>query len=224
MPFKKFELDQTISAEDINNNFYELYRGTILPRSGLELLPTSLYCDIGSIDNNFNVLYVADIVSSFTSNLYRLLSSYSGIDNNITFSELNGDKQKEYLIYFSSEAIGESTTISIILNNDTSTNYGYQKTSQFNSSSYSNTSGSNFIIYKQVNYAIGVNIKGLAKINILNSKIGKERIISIQESGLYQTGTTIKGIWNNSTDTLTSISINGTGTAKKYIYLYARDK
>jgi len=155
----------------------------------------------------------------------------AGVQTSITVSGLHGDIDKEYLL--STKLVNGyngATTLYLRPNNDTGTNYGYQRL--YNSDATTAAAlRDNADTHVCLNYADAIDKLGVANASIY-AKSGYARTILTQSAEAI-TGTTVTAVnlfghsWNNTVDEITSLVLyadqtNGIGTGSQ-ITLYKKE-
>jgi hypothetical protein len=172
-------------------------------------------------------------VAKWKNNFTPPTSAYSGDDpiTSYTFSGLNGNADEEYMLIIRHTGGKATSNVYAQINNDTSTNYGYQHLQGEGGSKLAarNTASDRILL--------SINTADAGELNmsqtILSAKSGYVR------TGIVKTvnkiaGTTVQDIdiqgvvWNNSVDNITSLKIlsdqtAGIGTGS-HIYLFKRMK
>ena len=205
MAFTTFVSGTAADADEVTANFYHIAQGDRLPRGGTSLDPTDSVYNIGATATTWANLYAdtvnctsIEITGNITSDLMPYviqeyeINSVNTQSSNIFFTGLHGDIDGEYQINIFAVALTTYTSVRIYFNNDTSYSYYMQNvtmTTIFDANSYSCSS---------------------MVIN-LQAKSGKTRMALIKYA-YTQTNTAswkmFCGSWVNTTDELTSITIN----------------
>lgn len=131
--FTVFHNSTTAYADEVMDNFYHIFDGDRLPRSGDALAPTNNVYDIGSSTYKWNQLHCGNIdvnsISSANKTIWKYLYSVivSAPAQSIEITGLNGDNERDYLLEF--HLVDNTTTsISLIFNGDSAASYGVQCT------------------------------------------------------------------------------------------------
>lgn len=237
MSYFKVESSLTADASDINDNFYYFNQGSILPRDETDASFGSidLTNNIGSSVATWNTLYCKDFstdLSSISSNykLWALVAetTLSTTVSSIEITGLNGDDIEEYIVFikFILPAYGGGSSLErMYINNDSGSNYYYVRVQADGVNTFaagSEVTGAGILLYNQVVSNTESSSFGQIKIR---SKTGLYRNVIIQSSGrVYQKSVgnvaTNYSVWNNTVDTITSISFHSNFhiTAGSYFY------
>jgi len=223
MTYFYLEKGSTISADDVRGNFEHVGSGHLLPRSGVNLSTTSSSLDLGSQVNEWKTAHVNNLVlpaSGTVAQTWNLVSEtvLSEAATSIEVTGLTGNTANVYKFRLVLK-INTTTTIGIILNGDTTASYSLLKLQNSGSITvYRTTIASSM---HDVTYPVGhdVFLDGY-----LHARTGQPRALEytssfISSSPLYSLDA--GEIWNNTTDTLTSLKIfaaiaNGLGTGTTF--------
>jgi hypothetical protein len=217
MPFTIFSKNYTISASEINNNFYHVAQGNFIPRTGSSLTSIDVTNDLGSNFFRWNNLYVnnLNISNTITGNntLWTLIKDVyvTSTATTLNITGLNGDADEEYLIYAYLSIV--STTSIYLETNITTSSYSIILTAE----GVAYTGTGNYDI--RVATFNTINSSGFVKINFF-SKTGfyrtvySEAMIGIQNTTINNISI-CRGNLNNTTVTLTSITFNTDGSNLK---------
>jgi hypothetical protein len=203
----------TASAADMVDNYEHIGVGDCLPLGGTMLSETTGVYDLGSDSYRWNNLFCQNlnIYGSITGvgNLWVLESEITITQTtaSIEFSGLDGDLAKEYLIISQIMTDDNLGSMQILFNQDSGTNYGEH---------YLHSK----LVHGRTQNNVGYNIFSY----YTSSSLGFSRMIISSESRVCRTMISITdnecnggesiwwlrwsfGIWNNTSDTLTSIKI-----------------
>jgi len=115
----------TISSTDINNNFYHVAEGALLPKLGTNFTATNLRSNIGDKSYRWNNLYCNELhINSKLIDGWELVSEYNvttGGVSTIEISGLDSEVDKQYMIYGVVQelwAAGGDNSIRMYFNND----------------------------------------------------------------------------------------------------------
>lgn len=131
MAFSVFTQATTISADDVNNNFYHIGQGNFTPRDGLLLEETSGALTLGSDTYKWNTLYCEHLhASSSNEPCWHMITEVTITSNTtaVTFSGLNGDSGILYELQHMIKLPTYLSVVRLIFNGDSSTNYCTLKT------------------------------------------------------------------------------------------------
>jgi hypothetical protein len=204
-------------ATEVNNNFYHVAQGSRLPMGGVSLAATTLAYDLGTTTAYWNNLFVNNIycnsITTANKSLWTLVSevNLTATASSIEFTGLNGDTAIEYKIDIVGKSDG-SVIISLIINGDSATNYGYQ---QLYAQNTSINAGRSSLNYLYVGSVADINYDSFSQV-ILNSKTGNMRMCNCMFNGgclstLVYDLTCRSNVWNNTTSTVTSLKFYVTG-------------
>jgi len=169
MTYRKLIDSTTADAADMNDNFYHIGKGSILPMAGDYLRYTDSSCDLGSSTYKWNNVFVnnLDAVNILTSTaitsdkLWTLLAEYS-VDSThtgttrIEFASLGSSPQEYYIqAVFLNYSLG-----SIVMNLSAATTGGYRGGGYFTTS---NTSTGYVASFQTVYSSYGIYIVGQAQ-------------------------------------------------------------
>lgn len=205
--FTVFANGELIDANDWMSNYYVVGSDDLLPRGGNNMLLTNSAYDIGSVAQEYNNVYINDLdVTGKIGGALNLISSVvlSAAAQKIEFTGLN---LETYLIK-AAFIINTSTSDNSLLffNGDSATNYGY-------SGIYSNTG---FDVTSTSGIYIGQGDSGTSYYGNFEGWIsvqpGHQKFLTGLGSKGCGTATIahnfiIGGIWENSSDTVTSIQL-----------------
>jgi len=209
----------TVTASEMNANFYHCVQGNWIPMGGVSLGYTSNVYDLGSNSYKFNSVHCQNInlsgdVGAITS-VFNQVSSFSVNSVNtqtarIVFSGLNGDTS--YVYYIVARIISNTNTaggdIGIAFNGDSAASYNVQM--QYHSTTDVATYTTESIATLAREWALATT--GSQSILIqshIYTRLSTQRIFLSRFSGHSQNkyvdyAGTLCGKWSNVADTITS--------------------
>lgn len=219
MSFTVFQENTTISASEMNNNFYWCGQGNWLPMGGNSLANTNGLYDIGSDTYKWNNVYLnnANLTGSIQKS-FSLLTSFEVNSINtqtsrIEFSGLNGDDDKIYYILTKVCSVTNTTdsTIGFNINGDSSTNYtriftefdtvAVTRNFSLNNVTISVGFENNLATAGTHNMFAETFLYGYSNTEKVALSNGIENFLNMYVSK----GTRIASVYNNATDTITSL-------------------
>lgn len=220
--FRIIRNSTTADAADMNDNFYHIGQGSIMPMAGNYLYSTDSSCDLGSATYKWNNGFI-DNIDCATMNyttmtatkswglLYNLDSSVNTLTSRMEF-DVSTKEYSEFEIYCSFVLV-PTTYSTMYLNGDSSASYYlsciyFQSVSSVTSIS-THASVTSGIKIREVNLVAARNT--LEKYNIF-AKVGQRRTVSFEKSN-SNNSTEIRfsaGFysWSNTSSTITTIVIN----------------
>lgn len=235
MPYVKVESGNIGSSSEMNANFQWIGQGDKLPKGGQSLSATDGVYDLGSDSKRWGTVYLDEIpsVTTLKNTWYRIATAeITATTSSVEFTGLNGDTDAMYRILFFTRY--RQQDITIFFNNDSSESYGLQ---QMNGTRHDVIHGLRYIPGYQTYLPLIRWVGEVGQSNfydvLIYAKTGYERIIKSRAMGFISyTSPSVMwnvgfshGVWNNTTDTITSIKLRfwiydlETGT---YMELYAR--
>ena len=133
MSFTRFLENHTITASEMNNNFYHCSQGDWLPMGGTDLNYTSGVYDLGSDTYKWDQVYLQNInISGDLKNTWNFLTSYeinavNTYTARIEFTGLNGDIDQIYLLKGNFVVTSTGDWCQMRINGDSSSSYGFQR-------------------------------------------------------------------------------------------------
>ena len=203
--------------DDVNNNFYHVAQGTVLPRGGDLLDATTSVNDIGSATYRFKDAYVTNINNvTGTANpdglnlMWQLVAEVYPTTNRVAITGLNGDASGVYDIIFYG-AHDANTALSCFLNvNGDSTTANYAETYfRFYTLVWAATTVARIPVITSVRQATTGSQVGMGKCT-LYTKTGQIRT-GIIDRAMYCNGSSITYFeesffrWSNTSSTITSL-------------------
>jgi hypothetical protein len=233
--YTSFIKSTTISADEMNNNFNYIGAGHWIPMSGATLTTdTTETLDIGSQFNRWDTLYVNNLnLDGEISQSFNLIAEVTLNDtsSSIEFDNLNGDQDEVYILRTKivSDGSGDSD-LQMALNNDSSSNYGYQFLQGIDGAVSAARSSRAYMLVATAETSISTTTKNSYSEMILYAKTGNERLSLSQVlrsgGGTYIYGHSIWGqVWNDTSNTITSIKLSFPGgklTTNTNIQLWAK--
>jgi hypothetical protein len=233
MAYVKVQQYNTMSSSEMNANFQYIGSGTKLPAQNQDLENTNGSLNLGSSTYRWNTLYADNSNFSGTvSNTWTRIASTTldSESTSIEFSGLNGDTDIMYklIAYVTGQGMSvASIENKIVLNQDSSSSYGYQEVRTVLSTL--TTAGR-----VTLQSFITLQLQSQNRLNfyemLIYAKTGYERLLTLKniEEGYnsYIDNYYMRNaIWNNKVDTLTSIKLYSSGIGlgvDTHIELYAR--
>jgi hypothetical protein len=220
MAFTIFASFTTVSAAEMNANFQWVGGSHWLPRGGASLASTTGVYDLGSTVHKWDNIYTNNInVSGQSCTGFWNLVAQVTLSTTATSIEFTGLDKDIYMIegiILSVQSIGTSLLAMMRFNYDSGTNYGakYRIMSNTSLELYQTSSAQDIDLGWLYTPATSTN-KQLVFNAIIYTKTGSERLCiinSIDSVNNFSSGRKIYGggIWNNTTDTLTSIHLKAT--------------
>lgn len=136
--FRVLKNSTTADAADINDNFYHVFEGSILPMSGNYLRHTDSSCNIGSSTYKWNNAYIDNIYANniicsgsiSSTNIWSLISEFSvnatyTSTSRIEFTSLDGYDNYMIDCVFNISLYATASSIVMVINNDSSTTHHY---------------------------------------------------------------------------------------------------
>ena len=202
----------TCDSTDVNNNFYHVAQGSRLPMGGNSLESTDSVYDLGSSTATWNNLFCENIyingsITTAGEKLWSVIAetTVTATASSVEFTGLNGDNDKEYKILFFGNSLLVGGWVYLHLNGDsTSNNYGQQRIAGADAAVSASRDTS--ITGWQIGYGhsfseIVFNAKtSILKMSILN-------LIAQVQSTTVNFIRQISGVWNDTTNTITSLKI-----------------
>lgn len=216
MPFTIFQKYRKIDATEMNDNFYHCFQGDWLPRGGVSLTATTGVYDLGSDVYRWNNVYVQNLeITGELPRCFNLIDETTLTDTatTIDITGLNGDTDEIYIIQYRithDNIPASATQLRLGLNEDSATNYGYQRLR----ANGAVIDASRSTLQNAMNLALMRTFTSTTYFTsgeiILFSKSGNERVaISDCARGIsddYMEGIRLGGsVWDNTIDTLTSL-------------------
>jgi hypothetical protein len=222
--FNRFVKGTIIDADEKMANFYFVSTDHLLPRGGLQLLPTTSVYNLGDDINKWDTVHLKNYneINSATmagGNFIQLIdeTNISTATTRIEFTGLNGDSSEYYIIHISAKSAVTSSAFLYLNGDSNTTNYGYQYLQGVASSEIAGRDSSNSgMNIGQIKYGTTTTDK-LKTYGIIYTKTGLERlgVIKWQTSGgkYVYSNYLYSCVWNNTSDTITSIILeNNVGT------------
>jgi len=211
MPYTPIIKGATGTADIINNNFQYIGDGTRLPMIGNSLTSTDSVLDLGSDTYRFGKTYLGDIdnIDGLNNSWYYLTGAIDVTGSSYKFTGLNGDADIMYkiLIAFNPNAAGWRT---FLINDDITTVYGDQLLE-----GEGVVDGDRNGSIAGIKYGDGAGVNDISYAHILlYAKTGYPRTIITEILSRSKNATTgsihvNSAIWNNTTDTITSLNFLG---------------
>jgi hypothetical protein len=212
----------TADANDLNDNWKHIADGDRLPRDGNSLTVADATYDLGSSTTTWNNLFcnnlnISQTLTTADKSLWipiwegMTVTALGGGFYKLDISGLNGDEDLEYRFKFKSNV---TWTPLMYFNGDSSASYGMQllETGYINGANQTQTAiriTSSTAIYFSLNSGTSVYV-GHWDFTI-NAKTGMPRMIigdwSYVDFQAWINIGNVSGVWNNTSDTLTSIQI-----------------
>lgn len=228
MAFSIFVNSTTADSADMNDNFYHIGQGSVLPRGGNNLEATTGVFDLGSSSFKWKnvVAAIVDANNITADNLWAIKaeSLITSTVSRIEFTGLNGDSQIEYQLYIYGRSTA-TTAITLYFNGDSSTvNYNWME-SFSNSSTVSQTGHTQTALQLA---DMGNTGEACLVRCYINAATGFSRTIMVNSLN-NASGTTIDelsfrgGYWSNNISTITSIQLKAVNFGiDSHIFLMGR--
>ena len=215
MAFTTFVSGTAADADEVMANFYHIAQGDRLPRGGTSLDPTNSVYNIGATATTWAGLHCVnfdctniEITGSITSDSVKhvLISSTVTNTSSIEITGLQGDSEKEYFVELDFTFVNTliTVTMNLIFNQDSSASYG------FNGPSISSTDASSIYFFDH----FSTSFPPFHCTFDIMAKSGYPRMMLIHSS--RSPATTFMGrytgVWNNTSDELTSIKFIASST------------
>lgn len=204
---------QTISATDLNNNFYHIAQGHWLPMGGAALDTTTGVYDLGSDTYRWNNIYVTNLnITGEMQQTFNLVSTVTltTTATSIEFTGLDGNTDEIYEVC--ANLLFDQTTASYVyfhFNGDSGTNYGYQFILGLGAAVSALRQSATGMMYTYLRKTTATASLIMANM-IIYANSGYERLALIHSSeasgATYAGGDlNIAAIWNDTASTITSI-------------------
>ena len=215
--FRIIRNSTTADAADMNDNFYHIGQGSIMPMVGNYLYSTDSSCNLGSATYKWNNGFIDNLdcgtlnYSTITTDktwglLYEIDSSVYTLSSRIELSVAT----KEYSEFVIRSSLNNNTTTVLLhLNGDSSGSYQYTHTIFY---------GGSYSSYNVTTTGIEINDPSLIRSSNIHiyAKNGSRRIIdwnSAWDFGSY--------FWSNTSSTITSLVITNLETSAS-VMVYGR--
>jgi hypothetical protein len=228
----------TADASDVNENFYHIRQGSVLPVGGSSLSYTNSVYDLGSSSYKWkdfyaNNIYTDDIYVSGAGNngsLFRKIYSeiLSATSTRIEITGLNGDNDNEYMLFIKhvwASATNIYSGAALFLNGNSAGTCNLRVWRSLTTASISfNTADNNFKIGTFINYGAAQSTCCMGHW-LIYGQSGNIKMIMGELAGGFAnaaiTGTeeSQAGVYNG-TETLTSMVLIGTYDAGSQITLF----
>ena len=218
MSFHIFAKNTLVDPSAMNDNFKHVGEGDMLPRGGLTLTATDAVYDLGSSDYKWAEIHCQSATTyGELQNTWNLISRIELTTTALVIevSNLNGDTDEIYNIIFRGVVITTTANsrIHLHLNGDSVGNYGFQ---------YLLGNAATITALRDVAEAgMLINFAIVTTTNTrmfsdcyLYAKTGNERLciseaVSDEDGRFARYNWVVGSIWNNTSDTVTSIKISG---------------
>ena len=218
----------------MNNDFLAVAQGSLLPRAGNNLLPTTGACDIGAVATRFRCGYIINLnlaTTTFNDNIHNMLvwklAELNTNTSRIEITGLNGDLDAAWDIVAKMSCAPTTTGLFIYLNGDSvTTNYNYCQCYNVGGVLLSLYSNFLFAILYNYNPTTSGDLISFGKTIIYPKTGGYRNIFSSYLSGGI--GTSIQynilnsGIWNNTASTITSLVFQAATTCSIDLKIWRR--
>ena len=212
----------TITAAEINNNFYHVGQGDLLPRGNAALEATTGVYDLGSSNYEWANVYATNL--NFDGEMQLTFNKIAEISvaaagsatARLEFTGLNGDTDEIYEIRARFVYTNTATAYNIFANpngDSTTNNYGYQY-----------IDGYSITVSAVRALSIGGFMVGVANSLTAGTHLCHSEVLMYAKTGYVRTalatmsydinGTTVKrliytgAVWNDTTSTITTLVIN----------------
>lgn len=217
MAYTILENDTTITAAKLDNNFLEIGQGNLIPKANSTLDGVDSTYDIGSTTKKWAEIHTQSVEVKSDEKVtpcINLIAEYTFDDTGTTleFAGLDGDDDAIYMLKIKIKGKDTGTTI-MRFNTDDAANYGYNKTVADTTVTYSVAQNNTSIEIGSYGYhqTYAMNLTVEMKIFAALPQLRMCMMDKIENAGhTYISGTIKEGaVWNNITDTLTSIQFTG---------------
>ena len=219
----------TADAADVNDNFYHIGKGSVMPMAGDYLRPTDSACDLGTAAYKWNNAFIDNIDCSTVSfsgsitcdRVWILLHEVDSLNDSITsrmeFS-VSGHEYNEFYINFIS-IISSANQKLLFFNGDSSTAYTHIALGMNSSGLLSeNTSAKSGIRLDNPNVST---TPGVTRVHV-SGKSGNSRVIFTEYCNSVIRGALFGNcLWKNTSDAITSLTFTNLATSTS-IRIYAR--
>jgi len=208
--YTKFIKDAIIDANEMNENFYHIGQGSMLPRAGDNLVKTTGVFNLGSSTYKWNEIHVNNLVGvTHIGGSMNLIAqtTLSATSSSIEITSINSDDYNYLYLYTNILVnIGSNSSLYMIYNGDTDTSYGWKN--------YSGVTPRYTSTVEQIELCqiVGTST-GYTPVMINGDmflQTDYEKYLIGDVSMNYQTNTSqnqITSVWNKTDTTLTSIKI-----------------
>jgi len=230
MAYTIFQTDTTITATDFDNNFKDVAQGNYIPRGGVSLTATDSVYDLGSTAYKWLDVHTQNIEIQSDVKVGKCINMIAETTltesaTSIEFTGLNGDDDEIYEINYHIYGYG-TTSVFMYLNGDSAANYGrnmiYLLTTTVNSQSYNSLSNI-YLGYHGEITTTALNVRGNGYIRAASGRLRLSLWEWVASAGgtYIDQSTKLAFVWNNTTDTLTSIKLTGNFATNTNVQLWA---